>query len=210
MLCAVACSAPPSGRARWTLQLLADEMVRLTVHKRISDETISSAARRDGPQAVAKEDVVHPEGRRRNLLLEWRMCSRSTPKHLTPTGRSLASPKHLGSSSAKRGCPPAPNQPRGRAASSRGVKACRSPPRESTVKVLLSYGLSPTTPVLRSSTKRQTPQGSMMRWESKRRNRDGKPAAPCGPPKGLLRRRSAGVNECGDIPSGGPRLHDVL
>ncbi len=40
MLCAVACSAPPSGRARWTLQLLADEMVRLTVHERISDETI--------------------------------------------------------------------------------------------------------------------------------------------------------------------------
>ncbi len=40
MLCAVACSSPPSGRARWTLQLLADEMVRLTVHERISDETI--------------------------------------------------------------------------------------------------------------------------------------------------------------------------
>jgi len=40
MLCAVACSAPPSGRARWTLQLLADEMVRLTAHERISDETI--------------------------------------------------------------------------------------------------------------------------------------------------------------------------
>ena len=40
MLCAVACSAPPSGRARWTLQLLADEMVRLTIHQRISDETI--------------------------------------------------------------------------------------------------------------------------------------------------------------------------
>jgi transposase len=40
MLCAVACSAPPAGRARWTLQLLADEMVRLTVHERISDETI--------------------------------------------------------------------------------------------------------------------------------------------------------------------------
>jgi transposase len=40
MLCALACSAPPSGRARWTLQLLADEMVRLTVHRKISDETI--------------------------------------------------------------------------------------------------------------------------------------------------------------------------
>ena len=30
----------PTGRARWTLQLLADEMVRLTVHDAISDETI--------------------------------------------------------------------------------------------------------------------------------------------------------------------------
>lgn len=40
MLCAVACSAPPSGRARWSLQLLADEMVRLTVHETISSETI--------------------------------------------------------------------------------------------------------------------------------------------------------------------------
>jgi transposase len=39
-LCAVACSAPPSGRAHWTLQLLADEMVRLTVHATISSETI--------------------------------------------------------------------------------------------------------------------------------------------------------------------------
>jgi transposase len=40
MLVAVACSKPPKGRANWTLQLLADEMVRLTVHERISDETV--------------------------------------------------------------------------------------------------------------------------------------------------------------------------
>jgi transposase len=40
LLCAVACSAPPAGRAHWTLQLLADEMVRLTVHAKVSDETI--------------------------------------------------------------------------------------------------------------------------------------------------------------------------
>jgi transposase len=38
--CAIACSAPPTGRARWTLQLLANEMVRLTVHTKLSDETI--------------------------------------------------------------------------------------------------------------------------------------------------------------------------
>jgi transposase len=40
LLCAIACSAPPTGRARWTLQLLANEMVRLTVHTKVSDETI--------------------------------------------------------------------------------------------------------------------------------------------------------------------------
>jgi transposase len=40
LLVAVACSKPPDGRSRWTLQLLADEMVRLTMHDSISDETI--------------------------------------------------------------------------------------------------------------------------------------------------------------------------
>jgi transposase len=40
LLVAVACSDPPSGRARWTLQMLADEMVRLTSHKKLSDETV--------------------------------------------------------------------------------------------------------------------------------------------------------------------------
>jgi hypothetical protein len=40
LLVAMACSEPPAGRARWTMQLLADEMVRLTVHETVSDETI--------------------------------------------------------------------------------------------------------------------------------------------------------------------------
>src|ERR1700742_753060 len=40
LLVAVACSEPPAGRARWTLQLLAEEMVRLPAHDSVSDETI--------------------------------------------------------------------------------------------------------------------------------------------------------------------------
>jgi transposase len=40
LLVAVTCSDPPSGRARWTLELLADEMVRLTAHQKLSDETV--------------------------------------------------------------------------------------------------------------------------------------------------------------------------
>jgi transposase len=40
LLIAVTCSKPPGGRARWTLQLLADEMVRLTTHESVSIETV--------------------------------------------------------------------------------------------------------------------------------------------------------------------------
>jgi transposase len=40
LLIATACSAPPPGHARWTLELLAGQMVRLTEHDRLSDETV--------------------------------------------------------------------------------------------------------------------------------------------------------------------------
>jgi len=40
LLVATACSKPPEGRARWTLELLAGEMVKLTEHGDVSRETI--------------------------------------------------------------------------------------------------------------------------------------------------------------------------
>jgi transposase len=40
LLVATACSNPPEGRARWTLELLADELVRLTEHGSLSRETV--------------------------------------------------------------------------------------------------------------------------------------------------------------------------
>jgi hypothetical protein len=39
-LIAVACSAPPVGRKRWTMQLLADRLVELEVVDAVSDETV--------------------------------------------------------------------------------------------------------------------------------------------------------------------------
>lgn len=39
-LVAVACGAPPEGRERWTLRLLADELVRLEVVEAVSHETV--------------------------------------------------------------------------------------------------------------------------------------------------------------------------
>ena len=40
LLVAMACSSPPQGRARWTMELLAGEMVRRTEHETLSDETV--------------------------------------------------------------------------------------------------------------------------------------------------------------------------
>ena len=40
LLIAVACSTPPDGRAGWTLELLADEVVRLTAHRTLSGDTV--------------------------------------------------------------------------------------------------------------------------------------------------------------------------
>jgi transposase len=40
MLVALACASPPAGRAKWTLELLAGELVRMTGHARISTETV--------------------------------------------------------------------------------------------------------------------------------------------------------------------------
>ena len=39
-LIAVACSEPPQGQVRWTLKLLADELVELNVFDSVSSETV--------------------------------------------------------------------------------------------------------------------------------------------------------------------------
>src|SRR5262249_18045435 len=40
LLVATACSSPPPGRAHWTMELLAGELVRLTHHTSLSRETV--------------------------------------------------------------------------------------------------------------------------------------------------------------------------
>src|SRR3954471_16620704 len=40
LLVATVCSSPPGGRKRWTLDLLAGQMVQLTEHERLSRETV--------------------------------------------------------------------------------------------------------------------------------------------------------------------------
>ena len=52
-LIALACSAPPEGRATWTMNLRADKLVELDVVDSISDETVRLALKKP---RVAKPD----------------------------------------------------------------------------------------------------------------------------------------------------------
>lgn len=58
-LLALACSEPPEGQARWTLRLLAAQMVALDYVPTVSHETVRTVLKKR-TQAVAASDVVHP------------------------------------------------------------------------------------------------------------------------------------------------------
>jgi hypothetical protein len=76
LLVATACASPPEGRARWTLELLADTMVNLTGHESLSGETVRRRLaendlepwrkdmwcipRIDGEYVARMEDVLDP------------------------------------------------------------------------------------------------------------------------------------------------------
>ncbi len=47
-LVALACSAPPEGRKRWTLRLLADRLAELQVIESVSYETVRQALKQTG------------------------------------------------------------------------------------------------------------------------------------------------------------------
>jgi transposase len=71
-LVALACSAPPDGRARWTMQLLADRLVALEIVDAISDETVRRTLKKERPQTLAQEALVHRYGGRRLRLAHGR------------------------------------------------------------------------------------------------------------------------------------------
>src|SRR5919112_4201189 len=58
-LIALACSAPPEGRARWTLRLLARRMVELAYVDTLSYETVRQTLKKERSPAAPETDVVH-------------------------------------------------------------------------------------------------------------------------------------------------------
>ena len=39
-ICAIACSQPPEGRSGWTMQMIADELIKLEIVEYITDSTV--------------------------------------------------------------------------------------------------------------------------------------------------------------------------
>src|SRR6266540_1500739 len=55
LLVATACAPPPQGRARWTLELLTDAMVKLTDHASLSGETVRRRLAENGLKPWRKD-----------------------------------------------------------------------------------------------------------------------------------------------------------
>lgn len=53
-LISIACSAPPEGRAKWTMQMLADELVALEVVDCISDEAVRTTLKKTNSSRICE------------------------------------------------------------------------------------------------------------------------------------------------------------
>src|ERR671938_241020 len=83
-LIALACSAPPQGRARWTLRLLARRMVELAHVDTLSYETVRQTLKKERPPATPEADVVHPRQALGGVRLPPGGCSRRLPSPIRP------------------------------------------------------------------------------------------------------------------------------
>lgn len=66
-LVALACGPPPEGRARWTMQMLADRLVEFGYVERVSDETVRRVLKKKRAFALAHGTVLHPSGEERRV-----------------------------------------------------------------------------------------------------------------------------------------------
>ena len=99
LLVATACSSPPAGRARWTLELLSGELVRLTAHESVSRETVRRRLAENDLKPWRKDMWCIPQvdsdyvARMEDVL--------DLPKRPIPSARWSASTRARSSSSAR-------------------------------------------------------------------------------------------------------------
>ena len=125
LLVATDISSPPEGRARWTLELLAGAMVKLTDHDSLSRETVRRRFGREPSSSPGRRTCGASPRSTPSTSPAWRMCSTSMPSSLTQSGRWSASTKAPPSSSAKRASRSRPH-PDGSSASTTSIAATAS------------------------------------------------------------------------------------
>ena len=89
-LIALACSAPPEGKGRWTLRLLAEHMVELQHVDALSYETVARRSKKRAEAAPSGGCGAFRRSNRPSLSLIWRTCWRSTAAPMTPSVPSSA------------------------------------------------------------------------------------------------------------------------
>lgn len=70
----LACSKAPDGRQRWTLELLADQMVRLGYVEHISPETVRTTLKKTNSSHGSRTRGASPRWQSETLSIIWKMC----------------------------------------------------------------------------------------------------------------------------------------
>lgn len=83
----LACSTPPDGRNRWTLELLVDELCRLQVVQSICRETVRKTLKKTNCSPGNHSGSAFPRRTAHDSLPEWKQSSTSTQPNLTKRSR---------------------------------------------------------------------------------------------------------------------------
>ncbi|AMV24083.1 hypothetical protein VT84_06780 [Gemmata sp. SH-PL17] len=87
----LACSKPPAGRVRWTLQLLADRLVERNVVTSIGREAVRTTLEKTTSSRGSVSTGYYPRKRTPSSCARWKMCSTCTTAHTTRNARRCAS-----------------------------------------------------------------------------------------------------------------------
>lgn len=77
----LACSAPPAGRAKWTLSLLADKLVELRIVDSVSITTVHRRLEKKRAETMEGATILHTQREKRRI----RACHGGRDRGLSPT-----------------------------------------------------------------------------------------------------------------------------
>lgn len=86
-LVAICCSDPPQGQVRWTMKLLAKELVGRGIVTSISSEAVRLHLKKTSCNPGKPKGSAFRNGRAASSSPAWSTSSTSTPRRTTPTSR---------------------------------------------------------------------------------------------------------------------------